>query len=139
MISPVDKQLRAFSMKLQRLPPGLARSQASKAIQRLAGASQRGCFEGMGVLVTGLESSGSDNETANPTGAGQQAAYKVFLKLRPQIIGRQHLTLRFIAVRCESGESECEVARHTQGGRPPSPVTKALYAPASPRNNPARN
>ena len=39
MISSVDKQLRAFSMKLQRLPPGLARSQASKAIQRL---SQRG-------------------------------------------------------------------------------------------------
>jgi hypothetical protein len=50
-------------MKLQRLLPGLARSQARKAIQRLAGASERDCFEGMGVFMTGLGFNGSDSET----------------------------------------------------------------------------
>ena len=134
-------------MKLKRLPPGLARSHASKAIQRRAGASERGCFEGVGVLVSGLDLVEAITKPAENINYLKQTLResdsslpdKVFLKLRRQTIWRQHLTTRFIAVRCESRESECEVPRHTQGGPPPSPVTRALYAPASPRNNPARN
>ena len=76
-----------------------ARSQAGKAIQRRAGASERGCFEGMGVLVTGLGSGGSDNETggehqlfeANPAGLGLQPARQGV----PDITTSNHLAAAF--------------------------------------------